>query len=31
MPDNNTQLLPVNTPTGVAYGLNSGLVNLAPL
>ena len=31
LPDNNTQLLPVSTPAGVAYGLNSGLVNLAPL
>ena len=31
LPDGNTQLVPVNTPAGVPYGLNSGLSAVAPL
>lgn len=31
LPDGNTQLTPVTTPSGVPYGLNSGLNAIAPL
>ncbi len=31
LPDNNTKLLPITTPSGVAYGLNSGLSAISPL
>ena len=31
LPGNDATLLPVNTPTGVPYGLNSGLSAVAPL
>jgi uncharacterized protein (DUF1501 family) len=31
LPDVNTQLLPVQTPQGVPYGLNNGLQAIAPL
>ena len=31
LPDGYTVLLPVNTPGGVAYGLNGGLASVAPL
>ncbi len=31
LPDGNTALLTVNTPGGVAYGLNGGLASVAPL
>ncbi len=30
LPDGNTTLLPVTTPTGAVYGLNSGLAAIAP-
>lgn len=31
LPDGNTTLLPVSTPSGARYGLNSGLAAIAPL